>query len=155
MIRLLPLLLFPIAELWLLLELGDVLGAWPVIGWCLATVFFGMWLIRRQASALGDFVRNAQNDVRRGIRPTTFEPGGHALWAFAGVLFAFPGVISDVIAVGLITRGFIMRLRRPKPPRQRTYTTSSPNAGSIEVDVLPPGEVQSPFNKRPRVIDVD
>lgn len=154
MIRLLPFLLFPIAELWVLLELGDVLGAWPVVAWCLLTVTFGLWLIRRQASALGEFVRNAQADVRRGIRPSPFEPGGHALWAFAGVLFAFPGVISDVIAVGLIVRGFIMRMRRPKPA-PRTYTTTSPNAGSIEVDVLPPGEVRSPFNKRPRVIDVD
>ena len=152
MIRLVPFLLFPIAELWVLLELGSALGAWPVVLWCLATVVFGMWLIRRQASALGEFVRTAQADMRRGIRPSPFEPGGHALWAFAGLLFAFPGVISDVIAVGLIVRGFILRDRRPSPP-ERTYTTTGPD--TIEVEVLPPGEVKSPFNKRPRVIDVD
>ncbi len=154
MIRLLPFLLFPIAELWVLLELGDVLGAWPVIAWCIATVVLGLWVIRRQASVVGEFVRNAQNDMRRGIRPAAFEPGGHAMWAFAGVLLAFPGVITDVIAVVLVVRGLIRRARRPKPPK-RNYTTTSPNAGSIEVDVLPPGEVRSPFNKRPRVIDVD
>jgi len=152
MMRLLPLLVLPIAELWLLLELGGTLGAWPVLMWCVTMAVFGLWLVRRQASALTEFIRTAQGEMRQGIRPAQLDLGSRGLWAFAGLFFAFPGVITDAVGVGLLVAGFVKKARggrgaeRPAP-QSKTST--------VDVEVLPPGRVQSPFEKRPRVIDVD
>ena len=151
MIRLLPLLLLPVAELWLLLELGGSFGAWPVLGWCLAMAVFGLWLVRRQASALTDFMRSAQGEMRQGLRPLPLDLGSRGLWAFAGLFFAFPGVITDGIGLGLLFVGLVKKLRaRPQSP-----VTSRSKTSTADVEVLPPGRVHSPFDKRPKVIDVD
>jgi len=152
MIRLLPLLLLPVAELWVLLEFGGTFGAGPVLLWCLVMAVFGLWLVRRQASALSEFMRSAQGEMRQGVRPTPLDLGSRGLWAFAGIFFAFPGVITDVIGLGLIVAGFVKKSRRTSPAQP---VTSRSKTSTTEVEVLPPGRVQSPFEKRPKVIDVD
>lgn len=160
MIRLLPLLMLPIAELWLLLELGDKLGAWPVLMWCVAMVLFGLWLVRRQASALTEFIRKAQGDMRQGQRPAQLDLGSRGVWAFAGIFFAFPGVISDVVGVGLLVVGLVKSARSRSATRGASGPTPRPQTSrsktsTAEVEVLPPGRVQSPFEKRPRIIDIE
>lgn len=152
LVKLLALLALPVAELWLLIELGGVFGALTVVLWVIAMVGVGLTLLRRQAFAVGGLIASL-----RGERmPTRQELGPHALWAGAGVLFAIPGVLTDVAALGLIVAGFVRRLRgsrtgRPVEPRP----TRATRAGTVEVEVLPPGRVPSPFVRRPRVIDVD
>lgn len=156
MIRLLPLLLLPVAELWLLLELGGTFGAWPVLGWCLAMAVFGLWLVRRQASALTEFMRSSQGEMRQGLRPLPLDLGSRGLWAFAGLFFAFPGVITDGIGLGLLIVGLVKKLRGRSPgTRPSRPVTSRSKTSTAEVEVLPPGRVHSPFDKRPKVIDVD
>ena len=45
-------LLFPLLELWTLIELGSAYGALAAIGWVVLTIFLGISLIRRQGLSM-------------------------------------------------------------------------------------------------------
>lgn len=152
LVKLLALLALPVAELWVLIELGGIFGALTMVLWVVAMVGLGLTLLRRQAFAVGGLMASL-----RGERlPTRQELGPHALWAVAGALFAIPGVLTDVAALGFIVAGFVRRARlSARVRRDPRPQWSRPQGATVEVEVIAPGRVPSPFAQRPRVIDVD
>ena len=103
----LPLVL-AIAELALLIELGDHIGTLPVVMLVLAGLFGGALLMKR--GSIGT-LRRAQEVMRRGESPGV-ELFEGAAFIVAALLFIFPGVLTDLAALLLLVpgvRGFIRR----------------------------------------------
>lgn len=90
----------------------------------------------------------------------------------AGGLLMVPGLITDLVGLmlmlpparrGLIERAYRLRGGGTAPGGPPSHSPSSPSrtgpgtkAPTVEVDVLPPGALpNTPFRKRPVVIDVD
>jgi len=93
----LPLLLLfvfvPLMELYLLIELGSVLGGLTTIGLCLFTAALGAWLVRTQGFQT---LNRAQTNMSEGRVPAV-EMFEGAFIVIAGVLLLVPGLITDLI----------------------------------------------------------
>ena len=88
---------FPLLELWVAVLVAQKIGWW-LLPWLIGAVLFGVTLIREQQFALlGNVMRAAQ----RGEDPfqAIFASGRILL---AGLLFIFPGVVSDGLALLLL-----------------------------------------------------
>ena len=91
------LLAFPIAEIWLLIELADQYG-WLLLLYLVAIGWLGLRLIREEKSSFS--VRMMQNMAAGGNPVKAIF--GTARNIIAGVLLMLPGVITDIIAVSLL-----------------------------------------------------
>jgi len=92
--------LLPLAELSLLLRIGEWLGAGPTVGLVIATGVVGAWLARREGIRTWGRV---QADLAAGKMPG--EELLHALLVFiAGVVLVTPGVLTDVAGLLLLVR---------------------------------------------------
>ena len=94
----------PVAEIWLMIEIGQDIGALPTVALILATAGFGVLLFRVQGIAT--LVR-VQEHLDRGETPVGELLSGLGL-LIAGLLLLIPGFITD--ALGLIL--FIPPARR-------------------------------------------
>jgi UPF0716 protein FxsA len=100
--------LFALLELAVLIEIGDRIGTLATIALVLAGVAAGAMLVKR--GGLGA-LRRAQESLARGEAPVgaLFDV---ACVVVAGLLFIFPGVVSDVLALPLVfprTRALLLR----------------------------------------------
>jgi len=91
------LLAFPIAEIWLLIELADQYG-WLLLLYLVVIGWLGLRLIREEKSSFS--VRMMQNMAAGGNPAKAIF--GSARNIIAGVLLMLPGVITDIIAVSLL-----------------------------------------------------
>ena len=91
------LLAFPIAEIWLLIELADRYG-WLLLLYLVGIGWLGLRLIREEKSSFS--VRMVQNMAAGGNPIKAIF--GSARNIIAGVLLMLPGVITDIIAVSLL-----------------------------------------------------
>jgi len=91
------LLAFPIAEIWLLIELADKYG-WLLLLYLVGIGWLGLRLIREEKATFS--VRMMQN-MAAGGNPAK-AVFGSARNIIAGVLLMLPGVITDIIAVTLL-----------------------------------------------------
>ena len=91
------LLAFPIAEIWLLIELADRYG-WLLLLYLVGIGWLGLRLIREEKSSFS--VRMMQNMAAGGNPIKAIF--GSARNIIAGVLLMLPGVITDIIAVSLL-----------------------------------------------------
>lgn len=99
----------PLAELFLLIEVGGWIGALPTIGLCLLTAMLGAALLRQQG--LQTFAR-ARSNLDRGSLPAMEMLEGVALIA-GGALLLTPGLVTDVIGFLCLipfTRHWLVRL---------------------------------------------
>ncbi len=93
--RILPLLLFPFLELWLMLVIGDEVGALAVILWLVAMIVIGMNLLRYLGAA--SMLKAAQN-ARTGELPGVAIAEG-LFKAIGAILLIIPGFITDFLAL--------------------------------------------------------
>lgn len=91
------LLAFPIAEIWLLIELADQYG-WLLLFYLVAIGWLGLRLICEEKSSFS--LRMMQNMAAGGNPAKAIF--GSARNIIAGVLLMLPGVITDIIAVSLL-----------------------------------------------------
>lgn len=85
--------LTPLVELYLLIEIGSVLGALPTIGLCLLTAVVGASLLRQQGI---ETLARARRNLDRGELPAIELFEAVAL-VIGGVLLLTPGLVTDVI----------------------------------------------------------
>ena len=85
--------LLPILEIWLLISIGDVVGALPTIGLVLLTAVVGVALLRHQGIST---LMRAQDKMRAGEVPAREVAEGIFL-AVGGVLLLTPGFITDTL----------------------------------------------------------
>lgn len=95
---LLPLILWPLAEIGLFVTLGAEIGLWPTLAWVLISAMLGMWIIRRQGE-------RAQMALRHGLA-TMSDPvspmARGAMNVAAGALLILPGFMTDAIGLLLL-----------------------------------------------------
>ncbi len=87
----------PVLEIYLLIKVGDLIGALPTIALVVFTAVVGVWLLRRQGFAT---LAKAQQSMARGEVPATALFEGMMLFV-AGALLLTPGFFTD-------TLGFIL-----------------------------------------------
>lgn len=88
----------PIAELYVIIQVADVIGGWQTIALLLIESFLGAWLMKRQG--LGA-VRRIQTDLRRHQLPADSLTDG-MLIVFAGALLLTPGFLTDALGFALL-----------------------------------------------------
>lgn len=85
----------PALDLWLLVKLGGVLGAWNTVILTVFISFTGAWLARLEGASV---IRQMADEANRGIAPAGKLLEG--LMVFAGGLLLFaPGLITDTVGL--------------------------------------------------------
>ena len=88
-------LIFPIVEIYILFQLGDELGFWPVFGWVLLTAWLGLQLLRETGfKAFAEFQQGRQDPSQ--LPQQAMETLTRIIGA---LLFLLPGVMSDFLGV--------------------------------------------------------
>lgn len=92
-------LIIPIAEIYLLIEIGQVIGAaWTIVG-VVSTALIGAWLVRLQGILT---LHRAVNNVKSGELPAMELIEGLFL-LIAGALLITPGFVTDAIGFLCLT----------------------------------------------------
>jgi UPF0716 protein FxsA len=93
--------LMPIVEMWVLIEVGGVIGALPTIGLVLLTACIGLALLRRQGAGA---LARAQTKLRAQQMPVR-EMADGLFFAVGGALLLTPGFVTDAIGFACLTPG--------------------------------------------------
>ena len=144
------LLIVPIAELWVIVQVAERLGVLSALGLLLLVSVAGAWLLKQQGVATW---RRLRETLRRGQVPTD-EVADGALILMGGALLLTPGFISDVLGLLLVipvTRALFKRAGRRwiarragrrlgmAPRRARVYSaTVTRTKGPDDVAGTPP-----------------
>jgi UPF0716 protein FxsA len=156
---LLPLVLLfiavPIAELAVIIQVGQLIGVWWTIALLIADSLFGAWLMRHQ----GRVAWRRFNEAVEGGRVPAREVLDGALVIFGGALLLTPGFITDILGLILLvppTRAlvrviFARRLAhrmvasatRPRPRPRGDFDVEG-TAVDIDVEPLEPPRREAP-----------
>ena len=116
----------PLVELYLLVEIGSLIGVAPTIAIVIITGFLGAWLARRQGLAV---FRRINEEMARGGLPTDPLIDG-LLILIAGAVLLTPGLLTDAAGFFLlipqgrqlvrkaVARAFASRIQVEKPSSQ-------------------------------------
>jgi UPF0716 protein FxsA len=123
--------LVPLVEIYFLIKVGGIIGAFPTVLVVVLTAIAGTWLLKQQG--LATFLRFQQKSMQGGI-PAQEMAEGLAL-AFGGALLLTPGFVTDVIGflclIPLTRRGIIRWLMRRIKPKM----ASAMSAMDVDVGV--------------------
>ena len=86
-------LIIPFAEIYLLLLVGGVIGAFPTIFLVVFTAALGAWLLRQQGFAT---FRQFQANLAQGVIPA-YEMIEGPIILLGGLLLLTPGFITDIL----------------------------------------------------------
>src|SRR6478735_6123813 len=101
----------PILELYVIIQIGGLIGIWPTLALLLADALLGSWLLRHQG-------RGAWARFNKAIAERRFpgrEVADGLLIAIGGTLLLTPGFLSDIVGAILLippTRAIVRRLLR-------------------------------------------
>jgi UPF0716 protein FxsA len=85
----------PLAEIYVIIQIGQVIGAWWTILLLVADSILGSWLIRREGSRAWQALRTA---LEKGRMPAR-ELADGVLILVGGTLMLTPGFISDLVGI--------------------------------------------------------
>ena len=134
--------LVPLAEIFVLIQVGQVIGPWWTILLLLAASALGAWLIRREGSRTWVALRTA---LGSGVMPAR-ELADGALILVGGTLMLTPGFVTDIVGValilpmtrpiarGLLTRRIGSRLLSTGGPRPTNARRPHPDPGGSVVE---------------------
>ncbi|WP_131740243.1 FxsA family protein [Actinomadura roseirufa] len=125
-------LLMPVVEIYVIIQVGQVIGAWPTVALLVAESLLGGWIVRREGRRAW---RGLQETFRSGALPDR-ELADAALVLVGGVLLLTPGFVTDVFGFAFVlpfTRPLVRRaLARYGARRVRL-------AGARSRTAFPPG----------------
>jgi len=101
----------PVLEIYVLIQVGQVIGAWWTILLLVADGFLGSWLMKREGGRAWGALRQALEGGRMPAR----ELADGALILIGGTLLLTPGFLSDVV-------GFFFVLPFTRPVARRGLT---------------------------------
>ena len=99
----------PILELWVIIEIGGLIGVWPTIALLLADALLGSLLLRHQG-------RGAWRRFNQALAERRFpgkEVADGLLIAIGGTLLLAPGFLTDIVGLFFLippTRAIVRRL---------------------------------------------
>jgi UPF0716 protein FxsA len=140
----------PIAELAVIIQVGQAIGVWWTIAILVADSILGSMLMRSQGRA----VWRRFNATLQSGRPPAREVADGVLVIFGGALLLTPGFITDIFGLLFLlppTRALIRRLflrqamRRitvtmaagPRPPRGPALRDDDVEGSAVDVDARP------------------
>lgn len=88
----------PLLEIFVLIQVGQVIGPWWTILLLVADSIFGTWLIKRE----GGRAWKALNDALSSGRMPANELADGALILIGGTLMLSPGFVTDLLGIWLI-----------------------------------------------------
>lgn len=97
--------LVPLLEIWILIELGAIIGSWTTILLIASTGFIGVFLARSQGFAV---LYRMRRDMESGLVPADQLFDGACI-LIGGALLLTPGLLTDLLGFSLLipqTRGF-------------------------------------------------
>ncbi len=94
----------PLVEIYVIIQVGQVIGAWWTIALLVADSIFGSWLVKREGGRAWRALRVALGQGRMPAK----ELADGALIVVGGTLMLTPGFVSDVFGVL-----FILPVTRP------------------------------------------
>ena len=128
----------PILEIYVLIQVGQVIGAWWTVLLLVLDSILGSWLIKREGARAGQALRVALETGRMPAR----ELADAALILVGGTLMLSPGFVTDVFGIALIlpfTRPLARRLltqvvtrRLVAANRPRNRPRSGPGGGPAD-----------------------
>ena len=95
------LIVIPLLELAVIIEVADVIGGLPTIGLLIGVSVAGAWLLKREGTATWRRLRDARS---RGEFPTS-ELADAALLVLGGALLLTPGFVTDIFGLLLLVPG--------------------------------------------------
>jgi UPF0716 protein FxsA len=138
----------PLAEIYVLIQVGHVIGAWWTILLLVLDSLFGTWLIRREGGRAWAALRTALATGRMPAR----ELSDAALILVGGTLMLSPGFVTDAFGILLIlpfTRPVARRLLARVVARQLHARADGPR------DAPRPGPGSEGSVVRGEVVDED
>ena len=99
----------PLVEIYVIVKVGQAIGAWPTILLLVVDSIFGTWLIRHEGSRAWRALRDALDSGRMPAR----ELADGALILVGGTLMLAPGFVTDAFGILMIlpfTRPVFRRL---------------------------------------------
>ena len=139
---LLAFLIVPVIEIYVLIQIGQVIGAWWTILLLVLDSIIGAWLIRREGTKAFVALRAALNSGRMPGR----ELADGALILIGGTLMLTPGFVTDIFAAFLIlplTRPlFRGLLARAVTARLTVVPMTAPGQGTTRPHSAPRNETR-------------
>jgi len=134
----------PLVEIYVLIQVGQAIGAWWTILILVADSILGTWLVRREG---GRAWRALQSALSSGRMPAR-ELADGALILIGGTLMLAPGFVTDALGILLIlpfTRPVARRLLTAVVARRLVVIPRpGPGAGPRDGGPVVPGEVVDP-----------
>ena len=88
----------PIAEIWVLIQVADVIGGFEAISLVILVSAVGAWLVKQQGLGI---IRKVERRLSEGSLPSKELVDG-VLIAVAGALMLTPGFITDAVSLLLL-----------------------------------------------------
>ncbi len=146
--------LVPFIELYLLIQIGEVVGAWYTLLFVIGMGVLGAWLAKSQGRKV---LTEWTNAMSQGRMPEEGVLGGVLIFV-GGLLLITPGVITDFVGL-LILVPFTRRLvaRRVRSYFERKIQLGQMRVGQVRVDRAPTGQgfAWPPRSQDPNVIDTE
>ncbi|MEO3812548.1 FxsA family protein [Sphaerisporangium sp. B11E5] len=86
-------LIVPVLEIWVLIQIGQVIGGWQTVGLLILDSLLGAWLVRREGRRAW---RGLQQALQSGRMPDR-ELADGALIVAGGALLLTPGFLTDLV----------------------------------------------------------
>lgn len=102
-------LVIPVLEIWLLIQVGQVIGGWTTVAVLVAVSMLGAWLVRREGRRAW---RALQESLQSGRMPDR-ELADAGIILVGGTLLLTPGFLSDIVGMACllpVTRPMMRRL---------------------------------------------
>jgi UPF0716 protein FxsA len=90
--------LVPLAELYVIIQVGQAFGALNTIGLLILISAAGAWLVKREGMSVW---RRFQRQVESGVVPGR-EIADGVMILFAGALLMSPGFLTDLVGIALM-----------------------------------------------------
>lgn len=134
----------PVLEIWVILQVGQVIGGWPTVLLLVLDSLLGVWLLRREGVRTWQALRDALAQARLPGR----ELADAALVLVGGTLLLTPGFVTD--AVGFL---LVMPPTRPVARRLLLRLLARRVSGALlDPTVLGMGEARRP-GRGPTVVE--
>ncbi|MEV5830669.1 FxsA family protein [Spirillospora sp. NPDC052242] len=128
-------LVLPVLEIYVIIQVGEVIGAWPTVALLVFESLLGGWIMRREGRRAW---RALQETFNRGVVPDR-ELADAGLVLIGGTLLLTPGFVTDVFGFAFVlpftrplVRGLLSRwaARRMQVAQARSATLFPPPGGA-------------------------
>ena len=99
-------LIVPFAEIYILLEVGGLIGAFPTIFLVVLTAVMGSWLLKQQGFST---FKRFQDNIKQGVIPA-YEMIEGPIILLGAVLLLTPGFITDILGLACLIPSLRKRL---------------------------------------------